>query len=556
MALIDSVPERYAKHPLEDLRELPFEAKLQEFYAVNVYPDVSWWYREIMGENCFLQIQDHDEQIRFLKHLTEHDLYYWTKIVLKKDLLCEIPNREMAEKIMIRREPNDQERKLICEPRGTYKTTLATVGFTTWMICKNPNISIQIDSETDNQAETIYLTCREELEHNPLIALMYGEHRSNRWNNQAFVSKQRTNVRRDPTMFHTGVDSSINGFHPDICVFDDPHSEQNTGEISQRDKVEDHYKLLTPLVDKKGEIIIIMTRWHEDDLAGRIIDKSSDAFSVISIKSCYNPDGSLYAPDILSAKYLERAKSTMGMYRFSANYLNDPKPDADACFRTEWLRQYEGAYPTEYDHNGMEIPVKLAKFMAIDASWADANSNTGKDPTAWVVIGVSEAGIVYVLDVVNKRVNPTEVIDTTFELVEYWNVMAVASEDINTQKGINRLLESAMVERNKYFVLDRIKHQARGKGQRIASLTPLFQQGKLYVSKHLKAYKEFIEQYTHFSPVAQITHDDILDALEMAIAKYRSVDANPTFDGYGDEEDADGFEYYDPHTGRVGGYYD
>jgi predicted phage terminase large subunit-like protein len=555
MALIDKTPEKYAKYPIEDLRSLPFEAKLEEFYQIEIYPDVSWWYREVMGDGCFMQL-DGDDRLKFIKHLCTKDLYYWTKIVLRKDLLQEQPNREMAEKIMIRKEPDEQERKLICEPRGTYKTTLATVGYTTWVICKDPNISVQIDSETDKQAESIYQTCRDELATNPMIIEMFGEHKSNRWNNEYCFSEQRTRLRRDPTMFHTGVDSSINGYHPDICIFDDPHSEQNSAEINARDKVEDHYKLLTPLVDKKGEIIVIMTRWHEDDLAGRILEKMQDAFSVISIKSCYNKDGSLYAPGILSEKYLKRARETMGVYRFSANYENDPKPDADSSFRVEWLRYYEGGMPTEYDDFGNEVPVKMAKYMSIDASWADSNSNTGKDPTAWVVCGFTEDGRTFILDIINKRVNPTAVIDQTFETVKDWNVLGCVSEHVNTQKGINVQLEHQMVERNEFFVLDLVKQQQRSKGQRIAALTPLFQQGKVYISKHLKCYKDFIEQYTHFSPGAKITHDDILDALEMCITQYRTVGADVEVVGYDDDDEEDGFEYYDSKTGRIGGYYD
>jgi predicted phage terminase large subunit-like protein len=547
--MLDSVPEQFKHYDLRKLKELSLNAKLEMFYTLDKYPDTTWFYHNVVGVGTEKNFTD-SEWIKFYKHLCKYDLYYFCKYILKKTKLQETPNRSMAEKIMTRYQPEEQEWKLLCEPRGIYKTTVASIGYPIWKIVHNPNISIQIDSETDGQSKGIYMTIKEEFECNELLRKMYGDHVSSRWNEHTLYSKQRTEYRRDPTLFHTGVESSINGVHPDITIMDDLHSEQNVQTVEARDKVEAHYRLVTPLVDKQGEIIVIMTRWHMDDLAGRILKNEADTFSMISVKSCYTEDGGLYAPKILSHSYLDKTRKKMGMYWFSANYMNDPKPDTDKNFKVEWLRWYED-YPQTVDPmSGDMIKMPLSIYISCDASWADKTSNTGKDPTAIITAGFTDNGDCYVLDIFNKRISPTEVVEKIFELNERYRPEEICVEDIGTQKGINLLLEQEMRTRNKSFILKRIKHQANSKNSRIASLTPYFENGKVWFPTEFATKEAFLEQYTSFSPAASITHDDILDALEMLINTYREVFVTP--DGSDEEFIEEHFDVYDQKTGRMG----
>jgi len=103
-----------------------------------------------------------------------------------------------------------------------------------------------------------------------------------------------------------------------------------------------------------------------------------------------------------------------------------------------------------------------------------------------------------------------------------------------------------MHKRQKFFPMVRVKHQARGKQARIMSLTPLFEQGTFYINDRMK---EFKEQYLYFNPVVSLTHDDILDAIEMLEAEYREVHVKP------EESEEDFFEetfrIFDRRTGRM-----
>jgi predicted phage terminase large subunit-like protein len=548
MSLIDKTPLLFEDKSVKKLQKLVLEDKLDIFYTLK-YPDSTWFYHNVIGLGAFTD-WTFDKKRRFIKHLCENDLFYFCKYVLGKDKLRERPNREMCEKIMLRKHPDKQERKLLCEPRGTFKSTVASIGFPVFMICKHPDISIQIDSETDNQAKGIFKTVKDTMENNILLNELWGPFRDKdrTWNETEIIITKRKHIRRDPTLFHSGIDSSMNGYHPDICIIDDPHSEQNTQTEAQVDKVDDHYRLLTPLVDKCGEIILIGTRWIRDDLIGKILSREKDIWSTVSIKSCFDQyeDGTLYAQDIgLTEEVLLSFKKSMGMYRFSANYENNPKPDVDKSFKESWLQFFHTNDLLETQIDGSKREKKLSIYMAIDASWADKLS-TGKDPTAIVVAGIGQDGTVYLLDLYNKRATPTEVIDQLFSMVYRWQPLSVASEDLNTQKGLNMQIDIEMKKRKMWFNLDRVKHQAMKKENRILSLTPLFENGEIMVREGMD---EFVSQYLNFNPIHKIDHDDILDALEMLVTQYRD------FYKHTDESDDDEFveEYeqnFDLVTGR------
>lgn len=550
MSLIDWTPDQFEEISWNKLCKLDIIDKLKIFYDLS-YPASTWFYHKVIGigKEDELYLED---RIKFLKHLCINDLYYFSKYILNKNKLREKPNREMAENIMIRKTPDDQERKLLCEPRGTYKTTLGSISYPIWALCKNPNLSILIDSETDNQAQEIYSAAKEELESNLILHEIFGKFKSNTWNETKLNVKQRNIIRRDNSLNHSGVDCSRTGLHPDIIVVDDPCSDINTQTEEARNKVHNHYKLLTPLCDKKGHLLIICTRWHKDDLAGRIIDTEKDLFSVVSLKTCYGENGDskdeadgLYAPEILTKKYLRNAQKNMGMYQFSSNYLNDPIPDTDKSFKREWLKYFDDSVPMRKNKEDKFEKVPLTIRMAIDASWADKTSNVGKDPTAMVIGGFADNGDVYILDIFNQRINPTEVIKKIFEYVEIYNLVSVASEDIGTQKGLNFLIEQEMVSKNKFFEIKRIKHQAQSKGSRIASLTPMFQEGKVYIRPNMST---FINQYMYFSPGNNLEHDDILDALEMLVSEYRFVGVNEENE---EEFETQNYSVYDQITGRM-----
>jgi predicted phage terminase large subunit-like protein len=548
MALVDQTPSVFATLDLGQARKLPIAEKLRVFHTL-AYPASTWWYHRVIGVGKERGLAD-DQRLAFIKHLTEEDLFYFARVVLRKDRLRERPNREMAERVMSRHWHGRQERKLVVEPREVYKTTLATMAFAIWSLVKNRDISVLIYSETDKQAKEIYLTCKEEFEMNELLQRIWGKFSSDRWNETSLYVAGRTVTRRDPSLTHAGLDTSLNGVHPDLALCDDLCSEENTQSSVQRDKAYDKYRLLTPLVQKDGLIQVVGTRWCPDDLVDRILQNERDDYSEISIKGAEDKDeaGHLYGEDIgLTQEVLDKKRRLFGFYRYSANYLNNPIPDAEQALQEKWLQFYDTPMPTTIDAAGEERPIPLRIFMALDASWADKDSKSGKDPSAIWVAGIDHNAHWWLLEHINRRIAPEEVVSEVLRLADKWQPEDIASEHVGTQKGINQFLETEMQRRGKWHRMNYIKHQARSKRNRIMGLAPAFEAGTIHLRPTMT---DFVDQYRTFSPHYDLGHDDLLDALEMLVTAFGGQAAINQDQEAQEREFEEAHAYFDPITGR------
>src|SRR5262249_3328728 len=140
------------------------------------------------------------------------------------------------------------------------------------------------------------------------------------------------------------------GKHFDLICLDDLVTKENYGTVEQREQVFEHYQMMYGIVDtdasgQKTMIHVVGTRYHDDDMYGRIIkgDKKAaaegrpPAFSVM-VRAAYTDDGDLFFPDKLTMEVLDQKKqdNMMGML-FWAQFMNDPNKET-APFKKEQMR--------------------------------------------------------------------------------------------------------------------------------------------------------------------------------------------------------------------------
>lgn len=162
------------------------------------------------------------------------------------------------------------KRKLIVEPRGTFKSTIGVVSFSIWQIINNPDVTILIDSELFGNSTTYLREIKTHLESERLIRI-FGEFKSKTWNEGEIIVKQRTVNKKEPTIMCGGVGTTKVGQHPYIIIGDDYNSPKNSATPEQRKKIIDHYQYNQAILDPNGVYIIIGTRYHEEDLIGWVI---------------------------------------------------------------------------------------------------------------------------------------------------------------------------------------------------------------------------------------------------------------------------------------------
>ena len=168
---------------------------------------------------------------------------------------------------------NKNERISILAPRGHAKTTWISVIYVIWKIVFNRNIRIIIISDTDDQAEAIMRSIKDELEYNKALIEEFGifkerdiKGKVNVWRaNDITVKRERRS--KEPTLICAGMFSrKLLGKRADLIIIDDPLNEENTEDEKQREKVLRIFKkTITPIIES-GKIIVIGTKKHKFDL--------------------------------------------------------------------------------------------------------------------------------------------------------------------------------------------------------------------------------------------------------------------------------------------------
>ncbi len=147
-------------------------------------------------------------------------------------------------------------------------------------------------------------------------------------------------------MIAAGIGGPITGKGANILIIDDPlknAKEANSKVV--RDAiwewyVSTAYTRLTP----DGAIILVLTRWHEDDLAGRLLkaaenDPDADQWEVLSLPAL-DEHGKALWPQKYNEKRLNKIKVNLGPYWWSALYQQKPQPPEGTLFKREWFRYF------------------------------------------------------------------------------------------------------------------------------------------------------------------------------------------------------------------------
>lgn len=168
---------------------------------------------------------------------------------------------------------------------------------------------------------------------------------------------ERWSVSGHPTggMVAAGVGGPITGRGAHIAIVDDPFKNwQEAGSPTVRDSVWEWYKsTLRTRLAPGGAIIVIMTRWHEDDLVARLVKAAEDggeSWKVINLPAlCEQPQGDLMGrksgdalwPEMFPVQELSLTKAALGGYLWNALYQQRPRPEAGAIFKRQTFRYFE-----------------------------------------------------------------------------------------------------------------------------------------------------------------------------------------------------------------------
>jgi len=430
-------------------------------------------------------------------------LYYFDKKVLGYDKMEDNPHLELTKYI----QDVKKRKKLILMPRGSFKSSVVTIGYSLHSIVRNPDIRILIASEKLSNAKRFLSSIKDHIVYNKEFIELFGEldpkdKRDGVWNQDEIVVNTREKMHlKEPTVSTAGIDVAQVGMHYDLIIVDDPVSNNNVGTKDQIEKTINWYKSMLSILQPDGDIILIGTRWDYDDLYGHILDNPElrENYSTF-IKQAVDKSGKLLMPEVLSKEFLEEQKVEQGPYIYSSQYMNDPVASEDATFRRKWFKYYT---PDDLDDR------VLIKYTMVDPAYSEEEEN---DQTAIVTVGLDKFANIYILDVrAFRKALPSDIIFEIFQVLEKYQPRKWGLEQVVFKESLSFEFGIKNREEGRNFKLpEELKPGRRSKDERIRGLQPLYASGRIFHKKSNEMTAELEYQLTHYP---KTRHDDIIDAL-------------------------------------------
>lgn len=421
------------------------------------------------------------------------DFYYCMKDILGfKDLypplhgpLCQfVADKECRE-------------KLVLIPRGTYKSTTASIGYPIYSLVNNPDERIAILSVKANLAETFMREIVLRISA-PSFQELYGHilgHPKD-WplSRSGELRLPRTGAKTGPSLFITSVESSEVGYHFSKMIYDDIVNEQNSSTPEQLEKTWEWFTRQIAVLDPDGEQIVVGTRWHWDDCYGRI--EKLGTWKVFH-RSVYDEKGKSIFPTLLPEALLEKYKRRLGN-KFALFYLNDPTGCGQNRFDLKKLRwiEYEKRHPDSW------------RYIIVDPA---TTTNEWSCPSGIVIGDALPNGTFVVTDAISTKQDPDLLVRSLIELIKIHKPTEVV---IETEAALNTIyfwLEKELREQEIWVQLNNVQNSRKvRKEARPSSLLLAVNEGKIVFRRGMAGAKILERELATF-PKGET--DDVLVAL-------------------------------------------
>lgn len=259
---------------------------------------------------------------------------------------------------------------------------------------------------------------------------------------------------------------------------------------------------------KESAVIIVLTRWHLDDLAGRLLDKMERGgeqweivdFPAIALQDelingkLRRTEGEALWPEKFPIKRLEEIKEVLGTYDFNALYQQKPILSENQEFKPEWIQEKKWE----------EVKaLRCRVFLTIDTAISKSDAS---DSTGLCLNFVDKDGNWY-FKAWKVRCNSKQLIDLIFQLHEQYDIEKIGIEETAFTLAIKPFFDERCRQRQRYPYIVPLKHHNTQKETRIRGLLPRYDTKSIY---HIdNSCRDLEEEMLQF-PKGK--HDDVLDA--------------------------------------------
>lgn len=267
-----------------------------------------------------------------------------------------------------------------------------------------------------------------------------------------------------------------------------------------------------------GAVVLIQTRWHEDDLAGRLIAdmaRGADKWEVLSLPAIGENYAALW-PEKYPVDRLNAIRRQLTEREWQSLYQQEPKPDEGTYFKREWFKRHDG------------LPAAVRKYIFSDFAVTEGDG----DYTEFGCFGLDHEMRAYECDWWSGRTTAMDWIEALVDMIETHKPMAFFGETGPIRRAIEPILRRRMRERR---VFCRLEWLTRGTDKATAAraIQARLEMGMIAFSRSREA-DEVIEQAITFPAGKHDDKVDVLALLGMALDK-----AHPALVRNGGRDDDD-----------------
>jgi len=395
------------------------------------------------------------------------------------------------------------DRLTVSQPPRTAKSSLITLSFPFWLILMEPKLNILIVNYSQGLADDFGIILRQLFIDNADLLAYYDIYLSDKEHSRTKFRFENRKGELLGSVKLTGVGGPITGRDVDICICDDLIKGFSDCTPTLLNKLYEWFKnILIPRLEPHSKLFILGTRWHTQDIIGRLQEEQSDKYQFITLKAL-NEDGSCIWDNKYTPEFFEERRKEVGDRVFEAQYQGQPLDETGDFFNLDNI--------IFQDNFQFDNPLITGKCRSWDFAYKAEEPGKDHDYTASCKMYRLSDDTYYVTDVTMARYG-----DDLLKTVKAYARMDTPNVPILMETGTKGGAAHELYNQYKTHFTGYRTYESEAIGSKVDRATAFkyaLLQGKIRFVLNDNQREILLRQLKGF-PLAK--HDDLVDALAYA----------------------------------------